>query len=177
MPPISESEFRIEALTEASDAASIEAARVLLMEYGRFVLAAEGPARFCFGRLEDEAKNLPRSYAAQRGELLLGWVGDAPAGCVTYRALSTVTGACEMKRLWVRPEFRGMSLGERLIQDLITRARGAGFHSIYLDTMPASMNAAYGIYLRLGFAECAPFHESTAEGLVFMCRRLDGESR
>jgi putative acetyltransferase len=163
---------RFEFLNRDSSADSVEAARTLLLEYGRFVLAAEGPARFCFGRLEDEAKGLPDSYASMGGELLLAWVNGGAAGCVTYRTMGGVSGGCEMKRLWVRPGFRGLGIAERLTLQLCERARLAGFDAVYLDTMPESMGAAYRMYQRLGFVECAPFHENTAEGLVFLRRSV-----
>lgn len=177
--------IRIEAVGEESSAATVEMAREMLLEYGRFVLAAEGPARFCFGKLEDEAKGLPGSYRAQGGELLLAWVKknernavavtgleDAAAGCVSYRALKSVPGGCEMKRLWVRPGFRGLALGERLTLEVFARARAAGFEAVYLDTFPEAMGPACAMYRRLGFEECEPFHGSATEGMVFMRRGL-----
>jgi ribosomal protein S18 acetylase RimI-like enzyme len=163
----------IEALSDGSDAVSIEAARALLLEYGRFVLESEGPARFCFGKLQDEIDGLPGGFIGLGGELLLAWVDGIAAGCLTYRALPAVSGGCEMKRLWVRPEFRGSGLGERLILELCERAGTAGYAAVYLDTMPASMGPAYRMYQRLGFAECAPYHVGIAEGVVFMRRELD----
>jgi putative acetyltransferase len=163
----------IEALSQASGAIAIEAARALLLEYAQFVLAAEGPARFCYGTLKEEVDGLPGSYAAKGGQLLLAWVKDAAAGCVTYRALRSVAGACEMKRLWVRPEFRGSGIGERLTLELFDHARAAGFTSVCLDTMPDSMGSAYRMYQRLGFVECPPFHGSVAPGVVFMRRQLE----
>lgn len=173
MATLDQSVLRIEVLDETSSPASVDAGRDLLLEYGRFVLSAEGPARFCFGKLEEEARGLPAGYAALRGAFLLAWVNGAAAGCVTYRALAAVPGACEMKRLWVRPEFRGLHLGERLILELFERARAAGFTSVCLDTVPETMAAAYRMYLRLGFVECPPFHESATAGMLFMRRNLD----
>jgi putative acetyltransferase len=169
--------FHIEPLNTASSAATIEAARALLLEYGHFVLEAEGPARFCFGKLEDEAKGLPGSYAAQGGEILLAWMDGEAAGCVTYRALAGVPGGCEMKRLWARPAFRGTGLGERLTQEVFDRARLAGYDAVYLDTVPETMGAAWRMYQRLGFVECPPFHGSATTGMVFMRRGLVEESR
>jgi putative acetyltransferase len=166
------SSIRIEALSSASGAAAVEAGRTLLLEYGRFVLETEGPARFCFGKLEDEVAGLPDGFAAQRGELLLAWVDDVAAGCVTYRELAPESDGCEMKRLWVRPEFRGLGLGELLVEALLERARDAGFTAVCLDTVPANMGSAYRMYLRLGFAECAPYHSALMDGLMFMRRSL-----
>jgi ribosomal protein S18 acetylase RimI-like enzyme len=165
--------LRIEVLDETSSSASVDAGRDLLLEYGRFVLSAEGPARFCFGKLEDEAQALPGGYAALGGAFLLAWVNGAAAGCVTYRALPAVPGASEMKRLWVRPAFRGLHLGERLTVELFERARAAGFTSVCLDTVPETMAPAYRMYLQLGFVECPPFHESATTGMLFMRRALD----
>ncbi len=175
--------LRIEVVDERSAAATVETAREMLLEYGRFVLAAEGPARFCFGKLEDEAKGLPESYRQQGGELLLAWVKpernattdvteEVAAGCVSYRALKTRPGGCEMKRLWVRPGFRGLGIGEQLTQALLERAREAGFEAVYLDTFPKAMGSAYAMYLRLGFEECEPYHASATVGMVFMRRGL-----
>jgi len=170
------SEITIQALDGASDAACVATARELLLEYGRFVQSVEGPARFCFGKLEDEVRGLPATYAAMGGECLVAWINDevenAGAGCVTYRALATVPGGCEMKRLWVRPAFRGTGLGERLTLEVLARARDAGFAAVYLDTVPETMGPAYRMYQRLGFVECAPFHESATAGMVFMRRSL-----
>jgi ribosomal protein S18 acetylase RimI-like enzyme len=164
---------RIEALNEASSTASLEAGRALLLEYGRHILSVEGPARFCFGKLEDEVRELPQSYASMGGECLVAWVDQSAAGCVTYRALSAMPGACEMKRLWVRPEFRGLKVGERLTLALVERARVSGFTAVCLDTVPETMGAAYRMYLRLGFAECPAFHKSATEGMLFMRRSLE----
>jgi putative acetyltransferase len=163
---------RIEAVNAASSAATIETARALLLEYGIFVLNAEGPARFCFGKLEDEANGLPGSYVAQGGEMLLAWIDGEAAGCVTYRALTGAPGGCEMKRLWVRSAFRGTGLGERLTQAVFDRARNAGYAAVYLDTVPGTMGSAYRMYQRLGFIECPPFHNSATTGMVFMRRPL-----
>ncbi len=162
----------IEVLGGASGAAAVEAARELLLEYGQFVLQSEGPARFCFGKLQDEADGLPGNFSRMGGGFLLAWVDGAAAGCVTYRAMLAVEGGCEMKRLWVRAGFRGLGLGERLTLELFEQARGVGYSAVYLDTMPASMGPAYLMYERLGFAVCAPYHDGVADGVVFMRRGL-----
>jgi putative acetyltransferase len=155
-----------------SDAATVNAARELLLEYGRFVLAAKGPAQFCFGALEDEASGLPGSYQAQGGELLLALVDGEAAGCVGYRAMKNRPGGCEMKRLWVRSAFRGQGLGERLTLEVLERARAAGYSTAYLDTVPEKMGSAYRMYLHLGFTLCDRFNDSAIEGIVYMQRDL-----
>ena len=165
-------EVAIEALSSTASPETIETARALLLEYGRFVTEAEGEAHFRFGKLQEEADGLPDFYHKQQGEMLLAWADRDAAGCVTYRAIPRIGGACEMKRLWVRPEFRGSRLSERLVRTAIERAAWAGFDAMYLDTFPGTMRSAYEMYLRLGFKACAPFHDSDFEGLVFMRRSL-----
>jgi len=160
-----------------SDAATVGAARELLLEYGRFVLAAKGPAQFCFGALEDEANGLPGSYQGQGGELLLALIDGAVAGCAGYRAMKNRPGSCEMKRLWVRAAFRGQGLGKHLTVEVMERARAAGYSAVYLDTVPETMGPAYQMYLRNGFTRCDHFNESAIEGIVYMQCNLTGISR
>lgn len=162
----------IHVLEQYSPAASIEAARKLLLEYGQFVLGVEGPARFCFGKLEDEARGLPGSFAKPENGLLLVWVDGSAAGCVTWRAMAAISGGCEMKRLWVRPAFRSLGLGERLTRELLKQAAEVGYSAVYLDTVPETMGSAYRMYQRLGFVECEPYHNSATSGMAFMRKDL-----
>lgn len=162
----------IEALGSEASPQEIESARALLLEYGRFVTEAEGPAHFCYGKLEHEMNGLPDFYRNYRGQMLLAHVDGAAAGCVTWRTLSSVVNTCEMKRFWVRPAFRGLGVGERLVVTAIEQAAEAGFDAMYLDTFPGTMRSAFEMYLRLGFAPCDPYNDSTFEGIVFMRRLL-----
>jgi ribosomal protein S18 acetylase RimI-like enzyme len=157
-----------------SDAApeAVEAARAMLLEYGRFVTEAEGPTHFCFGTLQEEVDGLPDHYRKQGGEMLLAYVDGQAAGSVVWRGLSSIPGGCEMKRLWVRPAFRGLKLGERLVLTTIEHATHAGFDAMYLDTFPATMKAAFEMYLRFGFMPCDPYNENIFDGVVFMRREL-----
>ena len=161
----------IEALGAGASPQAIEDARALLLEYGRFVTEAEGAAHFCFGKLREEVDGLPDSYRKQGGDMLVAHSDGEAAGCVTYRGITNISGGCEMKRLWVRPAFRGTGLGERLVVSAIERA-AAGFNEMYLDTFPATMKSAYEMYLRLGFTPCDPYNDSDFDGIVFMRRTL-----
>ena len=162
----------IEVLGRDASPERIETARALLREYGEFVIAAEGAAHFCFGKLQEEMAGLPENYSRQGGEMLVAYADGKAAGCVTYRAIAKIDGGCEMKRLWVRKGFRGSRLGERLVLRAVEDASEAGFRAMYLDTFPATMKAAYEMYLRLGFMPCEPYNESRFEGVVFMRRAL-----
>jgi ribosomal protein S18 acetylase RimI-like enzyme len=160
----------------AADApeATLAQARELLLEYGRFVIAQPGAARFCFGSLEQEAARLPNSYLEQGGGCLIARIDSEPAGFVAWRALSAVVepDALELKRLWVRPAARGLSLGRALTQDVLDRAIAAGRKAIYLDTAPASMAAAHRLYLEMGFEPCAPYNDNPVEGLAWLRKPL-----
>jgi GNAT superfamily N-acetyltransferase len=161
----------IEVLGRDATPDSIETARVLLLEYGRFVIAAEGAAQFCFGKLQEEVDGLPDTYRKRGGEMLLAYADCEAAGCVTWRALSSIVNTCEMKRFWVRPSFRGLGIGERLLLAAIEQAAQAGFDAMYLDTFPGTMKSAFDMYLRLGFTPCDPYAD-IYEGIVFMRRSL-----
>jgi ribosomal protein S18 acetylase RimI-like enzyme len=149
-------------------------ARELLLEYGRFVIAQPGAARFCFQSLEEEATRLPHSFIDQGGGCLLAHAQSTPAGFVAWRTLpaSIHPHAWELKRLWVRPVARGLSLGRALTQAVIDRAIAAGQTAIYLDTAPASMSAAHRLYLNLGFTPCAPYNSNPVEGLAWLMKPL-----
>ena len=158
----------------ASDATPeiIESARSLLLEYGRFVTEAEGPAHFCFGTLQEEIDSLPDTYRNQGGEMLLAYADGQPAGCVTWRAIPGIDGACEMRRLWTRETLRGLNLGEKLVLAAVDHATLAGYNAMYLDTFPGTMRSAFELYLRLGFEPCGPYNDSRYEGIAFMRRPL-----
>jgi|HubBroStandDraft_1064217.scaffolds.fasta_scaffold72440_2 putative acetyltransferase len=149
-------------------------ARELLLEYGRFVIAQPGAARFCFGSLEQEAARLPHSYLEQGGGCLIAHVHGNPAGFVAWRALPAAVeqDAWELKRLWVRPVARGLALGRALTQDVLDRAIAAGRKAIYLDTAPAAMAAAHRLYLEMGFEPCAPYNDNPVEGLAWLRKSL-----
>ena len=157
-----------------ADASARDAARELLLEYGRFVLAQAGAARFCFGSLEREAARLPFTYTEQGGGCLMATADGKPAGMVAWRELAAAVApdAWEMKRLWVRPAARGFGLGRALTQAVIDRALAAERKAIYLDTVPAAMAFAHRLYVELGFTPCAPYNDNPIEDVAFMVRSL-----
>ncbi|HWA93183.1 MAG TPA: GNAT family N-acetyltransferase [Terracidiphilus sp.] len=174
IPPASSRAIVIEELTSASSSETLSAARALLLEYGQFVVAQRGAAQFCFGSLENEAARLPASYLELHGGSLLAYVDHDPAGFVAWRALPEQSAPCawEMKRLWVRPIARGLKLGRRLTEEVITRARATHQSAIYLDTVPESMASAYAMYLELGFEPCSPYNDNSMDGITFLRKLL-----
>jgi ribosomal protein S18 acetylase RimI-like enzyme len=116
-----------------------------------------------------ELAALPSPYEPPHGALLIGQVGDNAAGCVALRRLDDRTG--EMKRLYVRPGFRGLGLAKRLIAAIILAARDAGYCELRLDTLP-SMASAQGLYRTLGFAEIPPYNNTHLPGTRFYALQL-----
>jgi putative acetyltransferase len=166
--------FQIEELTATTPGQSVASAREILLEYGRFVGAQPGAARFCYGSLEKEAARLPQSYTEQGGGCLLAWMHHEPVGFVAWRELAPAVAAdaWELKRLWVRPQGRGSGLGRVLTQSVLDRAVAAGRKALYLDTVPAAMGTALRLYHEMGFVACAPYNDNPIEGIAFLVKRL-----
>lgn len=171
------SPFSIHELTENDSDDLMRAARELLLEYGRFVIAQPGAARFCFGALEQEAARLPLTYLEQDGGCLIAHMQGDPAAFIAWRALPPAIHphAWELKRLWVRPVARGLSLGRALTQSVLDRAIATHCQAVYLDTAPAAMAAAYRLYLDLGFEPCPPYNDNPVEGLAWLKKTFPGQ--
>jgi ribosomal protein S18 acetylase RimI-like enzyme len=127
----------------------------------------------CFQNFEAELVALPGDYAAPAGTLLLAYVDEALAGCGAMRPLSDVdyANACEMKRLYVRPAYRGQGLGRALSLRLIEEATRLGYRRMRLDAL-ASMTEARGLYRSLGFREIPPYYHNPLPGPLFFERDL-----
>jgi ribosomal protein S18 acetylase RimI-like enzyme len=132
-------------LREASAPADVASVRELFLEYAR---AVEAPC--CFPGFEREVAGLPLPYRF----LFLAEDSGAPAGCVAVRVLHG--GHAEMKRLYVRPAYRGRGMGRELAEAAIAAARAAGHERMLLDSLP-SMHQALRLYRELGFREIAPY--------------------
>lgn len=117
-----------------------------------------------------ELAALPSPYSPPAGALLLAQVEHEVAGCVALRRFDGQTA--EMKRLYVRPAFRGLGLGQRLAEAIIHLAREAGYRELRLDTL-ASMTSAQALYAQLGFVEIPPYHNKYLPGTRFYVLKLD----
>jgi len=164
----------LEEIAPTASNSTLAQAQALLLEYGRFVVAQSGVARFCFGSLEKEAARLPQAYQEQGGGCLMAHANGQPAGFIAWRAIpaSVASNAWELKRLWVRPIARGLSLGRILTQAVLDRAVAAGCRTVYLDTVPEAMPEAHRLYLDLGFEPCAPYNDNPVEGLAYLSKSL-----
>ena len=119
----------------------------------------------------EEMAAMPGKYAPPNGELLLARGADNSAlGCVGLRPL-VEDGACEMKRLYVMPEGRGLGLGKALAERVVDEARRIGYRRMLLDTLP-SLAAAVALYDRMGFVRIAAYYDTPIPGTIFMALAL-----
>ena len=149
-------------IVEALSERQVEQVRNLLREYH-----AELAQQYRPGSLEAELSALPGVYAPPKGTLLLATVAGQPVGCVGLRPFP-MERTCEMKRLYVRPTFRGGTVGKDLVERALQQARALGYTRLRLDTHPPTMPAAVAMYRRLGFQEVAPDPAERVEGLLYM---------
>ena len=154
-------------IAQAESAEQIEQARALFLEY-----AGALGFHLCFQSFDKELAGLHGDYAPPEGRLLLAEHDGKLAGCVALHELDD--GLCEMKRLYVRPEFRGKALGRRLAEQVIAEARAIGYASMRLDTIVGKMDAAIALYRALGFREVAPYRDNPIAGAIYMELELGG---
>ena len=120
----------------------------------------------CFQNFDKELAELPGDYALPSGRLLLAEFEGEVAGCVALHQLET--RICEMKRLYLRPKFRGKGLGRVLAETIIAEASKLRYKSMRLDTVEPVMRDAVAMYRRLGFREIAPYRANPMPGTLYM---------
>ncbi len=152
-------------IVEVGTGEKLEEARTIFQEYAESLGADP-----CLQDFAEELATLPGGYARPRGRLLLALVENQVAGCAALRPLDAETG--EMKRVYVRPAFRGLGLGRMLAESILDECRAAGYQRVRLDTLP-SMARARQLYRKLGFREIAPYGDNPVAGAVFLELELD----
>jgi len=118
-----------------------------------------------FQEYEKEFAELPGEYALPHGRLYLAQYDNEIAGCVALRRLEG--SQCEMKRMYVRPEFRGKGIGRAMAEKAISEARDIGYTRMRLDTID-TMKPAIALYKSLGFTPIAPYRYNPISGASYM---------
>ena len=150
----------VQAVTEKQ----LSVTRELFVEYAKSL-----NIDLCFQNFDKEVSGLPGEYALPHGRLLLATLESTIAGCVALKRIDDEV--CEMKRLYVRSEFRGKGIGRKLTMDTMGQARAIGYKQIRLDTLPL-MKEAIALYQSLGFKLIAPFRDLPVPGALFMQANL-----
>ena len=146
---------------QAESGEQVDQARELFLEYAQSLGFS-----LCFQNFDQELAGLPGDYAPPQGRLLLAEFNSQLAGCVALHKLDGTI--CEMKRLYLRPQFRGHGLGRMLADSIIAEARQIGYHHMRLDTVEPAMKDAVAMYRRLGFKEIAPYCANPMAGAMYM---------
>jgi len=158
------------AITPAATSADIGAVRALFQEFAASLPIDLGPQGF-----QQELDSLPGAYAPPHGALLLAKRGDSVLGCIAVKPLAP-PGIGEIKRLYVRPEGRGLGIGKALIAEILKAAERIGYDELKLDTLP-HLTTAIALYRAAGFALIAPYGSFPYPGLVCLGRKLRGFDR
>jgi putative acetyltransferase len=156
-------------ITEAQGPDEIEEVRHLFWEYETFL-----GVDLSFQCFEDELVTLPGKYAPPTGALFIAVNGEQTAGCVALRKLEDAV--CEMKRLFVRPQFRGRGLGRQLAVRIVDEAIRLGYSMMLLDTLDR-LEKAMKLYESLGFVRTKPYYHNPLHGVVYWKLDLGGQPR
>lgn len=143
---------------------TINLGKELLMEYEESI-----GVDLCFQNFQDEVRSLPGKYGPPEGAFLLAFINGKLAGCVAIR--KNLEKICEMKRLYVRKEYRKHKIGRMLVKEIIEEAKRLGYDSLRLDTLP-TMRAAQKLYEDFGFQDIEPYIYHPVEGTRYMELKL-----
>jgi putative acetyltransferase len=146
---------------QAESPTQIGQARELFLEYAQSL-----GFDLCFQNFDQELAGLPGDYAPPEGRLLLVECEGQLAACVALHKLDS--RICEMKRLYLRPQFRGKGLGRALAERIIADARQIGYQRMRLDTVEPVMKDAVAMYRKLGFKEISPYRPNPMAGTIYM---------
>jgi carbonic anhydrase len=152
-------------ILQAETTKQIEEIRQIFREYKQWL-----GLDLCFQGFETELADLPGKYAEPDGRLYLADVNGKTAGCIALRKLAD--GVCEMKRLFIREDFRGLGLGKLLVEKLLEEARLIGYEKMRLDTLPVKMATAVKIYRNFGFEEIRAYYDNPYKETLFMELKL-----
>lgn len=156
----------LELLYITDDGVLLNEVRKLFSEYEK-----ELNEDLCFQSFEEEMKSPLHKYGPPKGEILLALYEEEIAGCIALYPLEE-EGCCEMKRLYVRPEFRKHKIGDLLVRQLMEDAIELKYKKMKLDTLQ-KLQPAIQLYLKHGFKETTAYYNNPLEGVVYMEKKLD----
>lgn len=139
----------------------IKAVKALFEEYSK-----ELNENLCFQHFDEELENPLKKYGPPSGCLLLAFWNHEPAGCVAIQPLEEKE-TCEMKRLYVRPQYRKHGIADELVKLLLTDARERGYERMVLDTLNR-LEPAIRLYVRYGFTHTSPYYKNPLANVVYM---------
>ncbi len=139
----------------------IETIRLLFTEYQQWLNFS-----LCFQGFDEELAGLPGKYSLPKGRLFIAEYEGKVAGCIALRPMDE-EGICEMKRLFVREEFRGKGIGKILTDRIIVDAKAIGYRTMRLDTLQR-METARSLYKKLGFKIIPAYYNNPMEEVVYM---------
>jgi ribosomal protein S18 acetylase RimI-like enzyme len=148
-------------LTHIQSGPALDEIRSLFLEYARGL-----HFDLCFQNFDEELAALPGPYSMPSGRLFLCEVNERAAACIALKPLEP--GVCEMKRLYVRPEFRGRHLGLMLARHIVNEGRQAGYSKMRLDTIRGTMDNAIALYSSIGFHEIPAYYDNPVPNAYYM---------
>ena len=148
-------------IIDAVSLQQIETVRTLFIEYQQWLNFS-----LCFQGFDKELAELPGKYSAPKGRLYLVTQGSAVAGCAALRPMEK-EGVCEMKRLFLREDFRGKGVGKLLAERIVADAGTIGYRAMRLDTLQR-MEAARALYKKLGFRIIPAYYDNPMGEVVYM---------
>ena len=152
----------------ANSSKHIQIARELFREYQTFL-----GVDLCFQGFEEELANLPGKYAEPIGAIILAEHDGQFIGCVAVRPIKDAPETCEMKRLYVKDGYRGLSAGRKLAEAIITKSRELGYKTMQLDTLER-LDRAMTLYEKLGFKKIQPYYANPLSEVVYWELDLHG---
>jgi putative acetyltransferase len=124
----------------------------------------------CFQSFETELNDPLKKYGPPSGDLVLAYWNNEPAGCVALTRMKE-DGACEMKRLYVKPSFRKNKIGVMLVEKLLISAKEKGYTTMRLDTLQ-KLESAIRLYKNFGFKNISAYYNNPLSGVVYMEKEL-----
>lgn len=146
---------------------NVQEVRTLFSEYTDMLVAGDSTFKkyLALQNYDEELEHLEHKYGLPSGRLYLAYWEGKLAGCIGLRKIDETS--CEMKRLYVRPEFRGKHIGRQLAQRIIEDAKEIGYSCMLLDTLPF-LESAIRLYREYGFYEIERYNDSPMDHAVYM---------